>query len=146
MAGNLDNGNTFDDYPVAEECAKSYKETLSYLTLCRNNLLNVSLVNECKVFCDIKIEKLKFLREHVAKSAGQKQSCFFTITLIQSVKDDLTSIISKDGGTLDSKNVKWLESETAFEKSIRTGIIKNLRHIDPEKFFVDAKKLFVQEI
>ena len=146
MAGNLDNGDTFDNYPVAEECVKSYKESLSYLTVCRSNPLNVSLVNECKVFCDIKIEKLQFLGEHVSKFAGQKQSCFFTINLIQSLKDDLTSIISKDGGTLESKTVKWLESQTAFGKSIRTGIIKNLRHIDPRKFFADAKNLFVQEI
>ena len=102
----VNNNNSFDDYAVAEECAKSYKEIFNYLNICRSNPLNVNLVNECKVFCDIKIEKLQFLREHVSKSAGQKQSCFFTINLIQSLKDDRTSIISKDGGTLESETVK----------------------------------------
>ena len=45
-----------------------------------------------------------------------------------------------------AKNVKWLESESAFNNSIRTGIIKNLNHIDPKKFLDDARDMFAREI
>ena len=62
------------------------------------------------------------------------------------MKDDLNSLIVKEGGRLVEKNVKWLESESAFNNSIRTGIIKNLNHIDPKKFFDDASDLFAIEI
>ena len=34
----------------------------------------------------------------------------------------------------------------AFDKSIRTGIIKNFNHVESKQFFDDAKVLFVSEI
>lgn len=67
--------------------------------------------------------------------------------MVHSLKDDFSSIsIREDGGHVDQKSVKWLDSEEAFENSIRVGVIKNLQHVDPIKFFEDAKAAFVIEI
>lgn len=55
-------------------------------------------------------------------------------------------MLVKEGGGAHVNHVKWLESESAFENSIRTGIIKNIRHIDPVDFFEDAKQVFVTEM
>ena len=97
------------------------------------------------MFCDLNIQKFQTLRQTVAKTGGQKQACFYTINLIQSLQDDLKSILEKEGGQLGN-NVKWIDSQSAFEKSIRTGIIKNLRHVEPVEFFEDAKSVFTAEI
>ena len=129
-------------YPVASECADSYREIVKFVELCKQDL-NEQLIKECIVFCDLKIEKINTIRELVAKTSGQKQSCYFTVNLITSLRDDLNTMVIKEGGRLDGKNVKWLESESAFNNSIRTGIIKNLNHIDPKKFFDDARDMYM---
>lgn len=42
----------------------------------------------------------------------------------------------KKGGSLEA--VEWMKMESAFKNSIRTGIIKNLKHVDVVKFLPDA--------
>ena len=132
-------------YPVASECADSYKEIVKFVELCRQNG-NEKLIRECITFCDLKIEKISTIREFVAHSSHQKQSCYFTLYLIKSLRDDLNSLNIKEGGRLDNNNVKWLESDSAFSNSIRTGIIKNLKHIEPKNFVDGAGDLFALEI
>lgn len=129
-----------DVKPVVSECTETYKNVLNYVKYCRDNP-NQVIVEETIILCDISIEKLNFIREKIATSGPRKQSCFYTINLIKSLKDDLASIIVKEGGNLDRQNVKWLESDAAFESSIRMGIIKNLNHLDPKKFS-QMQKLF----
>lgn len=134
---------------VAEQCAKSYRECLNFVNYCQSEP-NETIIHECVVFCNVNINLLNHLHNKVAVSGGQKQSCIYTLNLIQSLRDDLTSMLEKVGGGGGAQHaekcVKWLESQTAFGKSIRTGIIKNLRHIDPKAFFEDAKNLFLSEI
>lgn len=120
------------DLSVTEQCAKIYEEILDFVKL-------------CILFCDMNITLIKALLG-ISTSSGQKQSCTFTINLIQSLRDDLRSWLVKEGGKIDQNNLKWLDSESAFEKSIRIGIIKNLRHIEPIKLFENAKKVFAVEI
>lgn len=129
---------------VTEQCIKSYKEVLDFVELCRSDP-DETIINECVIFCDMNIALINALRSTVATTGGQNQSCYFTINLIQSLRDDLNSLLLKEGGGQPS-NVKWLESESAFENSIRTGIIKNVRHIDPGEFFEDAKGVFAAEM
>lgn len=131
---------------VAVECDEIYKENLSLLDWCRKNP-DEEIVNECIVFCNINIEKLKLMKKYLAKTGGQKQACLFTINLLQSILDDYERIFVKEGGNLVSdKQIKWLDSEVAFDGAIRIGIIKNLSHVDPKFFFNDAKSLFVSEM
>ena len=113
--------------------------------MCRS-IPHEDIINECLVSCDVNRDLITVLKNGAATSSGQKQSCYFTINVIQSLRDDLNSILLKEGGGGQVSNVKWLESESAFERSIRTGIIKNIRHIDPVDFFEDAKSIFVTEM
>ena len=130
---------------VTEQCVKCYKEISNFVKLCQSDP-DENIINECITFCDINISLLTALKNTVATSSGQKQSCYFTINLIQSLRDDLLSLLVKEGGGGQQIYVKWIESESAFENSIRTGIIKNIRHIDPKIFFEDAKNVFTVEI
>ena len=123
---------------------KIYKKVTN-LVVWRKKYPDKTIINESIVFCDQNIDLMKVLY-NIAKFAGQKQSCYFTINLIQSLRDDLRCLLVKEGGKIDQNNVKWLNSESAFENSIRVGLIKNLRHIEPINFFEDAKKVFSVEI
>ena len=131
---------------IASECLKVYKEIQDLVNYCQKHP-DREIVNECVKFCDLNIEKLKLLKKSTfSKTSGQKQACFFTINLLQSLKDDLNSVFVKEGGQLSSEKIKWFDSEVAFEGAIRVGVIKNIRHIDPTAFLNDAKNLFSQEI
>ena len=131
-------------YSIAQDSENTQAEILRYIEYCRKQP-DDEIIKECITFCDLNIEKFDTLKNEVAKTGGQKQCCYFTINLIQSLKDDLTSILEKEGGQL-GKNIKWVESQSALDKSIRTGFIKNLRHVEPVAFFEDAKLLFETEI
>lgn len=131
--------------PVVDECTQTYKNILKYVQHCRNHP-DQELIEQTIILCDLSIETVNLIREFRATTGPQKQSCFFTVNLIKSHKDDLLSIIIKLGGNLNPRNVKWLESEMAFESSIRTGIIKNVNHLDSQQFFADAKTVFAEEI
>ena len=57
-------------YPsVVKECADIYKELVKFVESCRKNL-NTHIINECIIFCDLKIEKLNTIREFVAHFSG----------------------------------------------------------------------------
>ena len=73
--------------------------------LCRQNG-NQELIRECITFCDLKIKKLNTIREFVAHFSGQKQSCYSTLNLTKSLRDDLNSLIVDEGSRLDDNNVK----------------------------------------
>lgn len=129
---------------VTEQCIKSHREVSDFVELCRNDP-DEAIINECVIFCNMNIALINALQNTVATTGGQKQSCYFTINLIQSLRDDLNSLMVKEGGG-QPRGVKWLESESAFENSIRTGIIKNVRHIDAGQFFEGAKGVLITEI
>ena len=109
---------------VTEQCIKSYKEILDFVKLCQSDPVD-AIIKECLIFCEMNIALLTALKNGIATSSGQKQSCFFTSNLIQSLCDELNSMLVKEGGGGPVINVKWIESQSAFEDSIRTGIIKN---------------------
>lgn len=133
-----------ETYSIPIDCSKTYDEIVNYVEYCRIHP-DEDIIRECIIFCDLNIKKLNTLKATQTITGAHKQSCHFTISLIQSLRDDLKSMLVKEGGQL-GKNIKWLESESAFEKSIRTAIIKNIRHIDPKKFFEEAKSIFTFEI
>lgn len=133
-----------ENLSIVEDCSKTYDEISNFVKYCRQ-FPDEEIIQECIIFCNLNIEKLNSLRLTHAKTGAQKQSCHYTIHLIQSFRDDLKSMLVKEGGQL-GKNVKWIESESALQKSIRTGLIKNIRHIDPIKFFKDAESIFETEI
>ena len=100
------------------------------------------MITECDAFLDI----IDILKKYFAETGPEKNSCFSTATFIKSYRDDLMTSISIQGGALESKTVEWRETEQAFDSSIVSAIIKNLRHKEPEKFFEDAAKVFETEV
>ena len=67
--------SNFENYPVAEECAKSYKEILNYLNICRSNPKHSNLVNECKVFCE-KSKSLNFFENMLQNPRARSNPVF----------------------------------------------------------------------
>lgn len=79
---------------ISNQCTEIYKNCLNLVQNCRENP-NEIFIQQCISQYNAAIETLKHIRNNVAKSGGQKQSCRFTINLIQSLRDDLKSIIIK---------------------------------------------------
>lgn len=52
----------------------------------------------------------------------------------------------KEGGDLATQSVKWMETEAAFQGSIRTGMVKNLKHVEIKTFLKDASSVACKEI
>lgn len=132
---------------VAAKCSKIYEDILNLVNYCQNEP-DENIIKECIIYCDMNIDLLDALYNVVAKTGKQKQYCFFTTNLIRSLKDTLVSMLIKEGGGdgVEYQHVKRIESNSAFDGAIRTGIIKNVNHIDPIKFFEDSKDIFVSEI
>lgn len=56
----------------------------------------------------------------------------------------LVDIVSND--RLLSDRVQWRDLESAFQSRIRTGVVINLTHKDLNKFFDDAKQMFLSRV
>ena len=80
-----------------------------------------------------------------AKTGPEKQACEFTFSYLTNIKDTLNSLTIKTGQG-NSGTVKWIPLELAFERNIKTGLIKNLRHLDFKPFLDDAFEVFKQEV
>ena len=85
----------------------------------------------------------------LAATGPQKLKCYYTLAHLKSVKIDLEKLINKVGGGISNDNdikVKWVEVDSAFNDYIKSGMIKNLAHIDIIQFFNDALQIFIEVI
>lgn len=118
------------EFVIANKCNKIYKQVSDFVKSYRNNPDEI-IINECIFFM------ISTYRSTYAKTGSQVQACHFSVSLIQSFKDDLISVIVKQGGNLEGPQVKWIYSKSAFKNSIQTGIVKNINLI-----FASSKKIF----
>lgn len=140
MNQNID----FEHFSVAKECKRLYKDLYQRVQECKANLKEEIITGTIEL-CDLYLEELEILKK-LAKSGGQKQSCYYTTNLLTSLKDDLNGLILKQGGNLVTQSVKWMETEAAFQGSIRTGMVKNLKHVEIKSFLQVALSVACKEI
>ncbi|KAF2885846.1 hypothetical protein ILUMI_20327, partial [Ignelater luminosus] len=58
-------------------------------------------------------------------------------TILSYLKTNNEKLKVKKGGNLPIK-VRWVDGKSAFKGRIRTGVVVNLEHVEPELFFKDA--------
>lgn len=132
---------------VSDEILNLYLSVLDIYNLALEEKDIKNIIQECLEIIDSKIKLLNFLIQDLTYVGPQKSSGFYTLTRIVSMRDKIQSFIEKQGmGVAPQKTVKWIEIESAFQKAIRTAIIKNINHIDLSEFFDDAQSVFVEEI
>ena len=132
-----------EKYLIADECLSVRNFMINGLKVCRDD---INQVDDYKDKCENFMVKVKILGESIAQSGGQKQSCQETLNLLQSLKADLHRLFVKRGGCLNDKSVEWQDTESALQNVIPTGIIKNLKHLEPKIFFLDAGLLLKDKI
>ena len=94
---------------------------------------------------DIQIQYIENLSK-LALTGLQKLKSYYTLAHLKSIKDDFEKLIIKVGSGISDNNikVKWIEVDSAFNDYIKSGMIKNLSHIDIIHFFNDALEMFIE--
>ncbi|CAH1107328.1 unnamed protein product [Psylliodes chrysocephalus] len=85
----------------------------------------------------------------LAKSISEKQhitACHAKIKSFKASYQASRAIGFGDPQKTAKHNVKWDDSFSAFKNRVRTGVISNLQHIDPNLFLNDCVQLFCRRI
>lgn len=89
-------------------------------------------------------QNLRVLRKilRTAVTVGEKTKFLALIGILLTLSKKFKDLQKSGSGIAKrTDRVKWIDSETAFESRIRTGIVVNLRHKNLERFLEDGKKL-----
>ena len=133
---------------------------MSNLDECLKYLKNIEKSVEEFYILDVNPEKLFEKCEIIKKSVQvilsgdlvpfcHHQRAQSIITRVETCMIKILNYLTKHGGSLkqnQGNTVQWIDVASAFKNRIKTGAIVNLSHKDINKFFTDAKKLFMLKI
>ncbi|XP_030745136.1 uncharacterized protein LOC115874172 [Sitophilus oryzae] len=86
-----------------------------------------------------------------AKTQGKKQHLETCLKDVKSLRRQLKACQKKGQGIKSTKEapsrrVKWDDVNSAFKSRVRTGVVTNIKHIDPTKFLEDCALVFKRKI
>lgn len=99
--------------------------------------------------CNVAVRSFNKMLNQVGTSGEQQHNIMKYVAIIGSFKAQYSAsqII---GFGLPKKTAhhkeKWKDVQSAFSERINTGLITNLKHIDPQAFLSDCKAIFKRRI
>ena len=102
----------------------------------------------CIKMIDEQVCHLEYLLKDPAVVASEKKSFQTSQIDLFSIGQKIGDGSSKEAGveTVQDQNVVWDDAESAFQNCIRSGVITNLKHIDPTAFLSDSFSLFEEKV
>ena len=97
---------------------------------------------------DEQIQHLSFLLKEPTVTASNKKKFQTSELLLLSIRQKICSSLPKGAGVEanEEQKVVWDDAQSAFRNCIRSGVITNLKHIDPTAFLNDSFPLFEEKI
>lgn len=105
-----------------------------------------TLLDQIKNWIDLR-NQIKLFNSRLRNDIPNGQVKIRTnLSLLKTYETNLEQSIIGRGLTTRSYRAKWAEMRSAFNCRIRTGIITNISHKQPQEFFEDAYHLFEASI